>query len=63
MRRVVFYGMLNATDYKGAFNHHFPGVSEDATDICGNCRNSERAARLAPPVVRTDGADCGRSMA
>ena len=26
VRRVVFYGMLNATDYKGAFNHHFPGV-------------------------------------
>ena len=20
------YGMMNATDYKGAFNHHFPGV-------------------------------------
>jgi hypothetical protein len=26
VRRVVFYGMYNATDYKGAFNHHFPGV-------------------------------------
>jgi TRAP-type mannitol/chloroaromatic compound transport system substrate-binding protein len=26
VRRVVFYGMLNSTDYKGAFNHHFPGV-------------------------------------
>jgi len=26
VRRVVFYGMLNATDYKGAFNHQFPGV-------------------------------------
>ena len=26
VRRVVFYGMLNATDYRGAFNHHFPGV-------------------------------------
>ena len=26
VRRVVFYGMMNATDYKGAFNHHFPGV-------------------------------------
>ena len=26
VRRVVFYNMLNATDYKGAFNHHFPGV-------------------------------------
>jgi hypothetical protein len=26
VRRVVFYGMNNATDYKGAFNHHFPGV-------------------------------------
>ena len=24
--RVVFYGMMNATDYKGAFNHHFPAV-------------------------------------
>ena len=23
---VVFYNMMNATDYKGAFNHHFPGV-------------------------------------
>jgi hypothetical protein len=22
----VFYNMMNATDYKGAFNHHFPGV-------------------------------------
>jgi TRAP-type mannitol/chloroaromatic compound transport system substrate-binding protein len=26
VRRVVFYGMYNATDYKGAFDHHFPGV-------------------------------------
>ena len=26
VRRVVFYGMLNVADYKGAFNHHFPGV-------------------------------------
>jgi TRAP-type mannitol/chloroaromatic compound transport system substrate-binding protein len=26
VRKVVFYGMMNATDYKGAFNHHFPGV-------------------------------------
>jgi TRAP-type mannitol/chloroaromatic compound transport system substrate-binding protein len=26
VRRVVFYTMYNATDYKGAFNHHFPGV-------------------------------------
>ena len=26
VRRVVFYNMMNATDYKGAFNHHFPGV-------------------------------------
>jgi hypothetical protein len=26
VRRVVFYTQLNATDYKGAFNHHFPGV-------------------------------------
>ena len=26
VRRVVFYGMMNAADYKGAFNHHFPGV-------------------------------------
>jgi len=26
MRRVVYYGMYNATDYKGAFDHHFPGV-------------------------------------
>jgi len=26
VRRVVFYGMMNATDYKGAFNHQFPGV-------------------------------------
>jgi TRAP-type mannitol/chloroaromatic compound transport system substrate-binding protein len=26
VRRVVFYNMLNATDYKGAFNHQFPGV-------------------------------------
>ena len=26
VRRVVFYNMLNSTDYKGAFNHHFPGV-------------------------------------
>ena len=26
VRRVVFFGMMNATDYKGAFNHHFPGV-------------------------------------
>ena len=26
VRRVVYYDMLNATDYKGAYNHHFPGV-------------------------------------
>jgi TRAP-type mannitol/chloroaromatic compound transport system substrate-binding protein len=26
VRKVVYYGMMNATDYKGAFNHHFPGV-------------------------------------
>jgi TRAP-type mannitol/chloroaromatic compound transport system substrate-binding protein len=26
VRRVVYFGMYNATDYKGAFNHHFPGV-------------------------------------
>jgi TRAP-type mannitol/chloroaromatic compound transport system substrate-binding protein len=26
VRRVVFFGMYNATDYKGAFDHHFPGV-------------------------------------
>ena len=26
VRRVVFYGMMNAADYKGAFQHHFPGV-------------------------------------
>jgi TRAP-type mannitol/chloroaromatic compound transport system substrate-binding protein len=25
-RRVVYYGMNNATDYRGAFNHHFPNV-------------------------------------
>ena len=26
VRRVVYYNMNNATDYRGAFNHHFPGV-------------------------------------
>jgi TRAP-type mannitol/chloroaromatic compound transport system substrate-binding protein len=26
VKKVVFYGLLNATDYKGAYNHHFPGV-------------------------------------
>jgi TRAP-type mannitol/chloroaromatic compound transport system substrate-binding protein len=26
VRRVVYYGMYNATDYRGAFEHHFPGV-------------------------------------
>jgi len=26
VRRVVFYNQMNATDFKGAFNHHFPGV-------------------------------------
>jgi len=26
VRRVVYYTQLNATDYKGAFAHHFPGV-------------------------------------
>jgi TRAP-type mannitol/chloroaromatic compound transport system substrate-binding protein len=26
VRRVVYYGMTNSADYKGAFNHHFPGV-------------------------------------
>ena len=26
VRSVVYYTQLNATDYKGAFNHHFPGV-------------------------------------
>ena len=26
VRRCTYYTMMNATDYKGAFNHHFPGV-------------------------------------
>jgi TRAP-type mannitol/chloroaromatic compound transport system substrate-binding protein len=26
VRRVVYYGLYNATDYKGAYDHHFPGV-------------------------------------
>jgi TRAP-type mannitol/chloroaromatic compound transport system substrate-binding protein len=26
VRRVVYYNMMNATDYRGAFEHHFPGV-------------------------------------
>jgi TRAP-type mannitol/chloroaromatic compound transport system substrate-binding protein len=26
VRRVVYYSMTNATDFKGAFDHHFPGV-------------------------------------
>jgi hypothetical protein len=26
VRRVVYYNMYNATDYRGAFDHHFPGV-------------------------------------
>src|SRR5918994_1231667 len=26
VRRVVYYTQLNATDYRGAFDHHFPGV-------------------------------------
>jgi TRAP-type mannitol/chloroaromatic compound transport system substrate-binding protein len=26
VRKVVYYNMLNATDYKGAFNHHFPNT-------------------------------------
>jgi TRAP-type mannitol/chloroaromatic compound transport system substrate-binding protein len=26
VRRVVYYNMYNATDYKGAYNHHFPGI-------------------------------------
>jgi TRAP-type mannitol/chloroaromatic compound transport system substrate-binding protein len=26
VRRVVYYTQMNATDYRGAFNHHFPGV-------------------------------------
>ena len=26
VRRVTFYTLMNATDYKGAYNHHFPGV-------------------------------------
>ena len=26
VRRVVYYGMYNSTDYRGAFDHHFPGV-------------------------------------
>ncbi|QOZ06935.1 TRAP transporter substrate-binding protein [Bradyrhizobium sp. CCBAU 51765] len=26
VRRVVYYNMNNATDYRGAFDHHFPGV-------------------------------------
>jgi TRAP-type mannitol/chloroaromatic compound transport system substrate-binding protein len=26
VRRVVYYAMTNATDFKGAFDHHFPGV-------------------------------------
>ncbi|MFN3657622.1 MAG: TRAP transporter substrate-binding protein [Pseudolabrys sp.] len=30
VRRVVYYTQLNATDYTGAFNHHFPGVLKKA---------------------------------
>jgi TRAP-type mannitol/chloroaromatic compound transport system substrate-binding protein len=26
VRRVVYYNMYNATDYKGAYNHHFTGT-------------------------------------
>ena len=26
VKRVVYYNMLNATDYSGAYEHHFPGV-------------------------------------
>jgi TRAP-type mannitol/chloroaromatic compound transport system substrate-binding protein len=26
VRRVVYYTQLNATDYRGAFDHHFPGM-------------------------------------
>ncbi|MDP2410758.1 MAG: TRAP transporter substrate-binding protein [Pseudolabrys sp.] len=26
VRRVVYYTQLNQTDYRGAFDHHFPGV-------------------------------------
>jgi TRAP-type mannitol/chloroaromatic compound transport system substrate-binding protein len=26
VKRVVFYNMMNSTDYKGAFNHHFPNT-------------------------------------
>jgi TRAP-type mannitol/chloroaromatic compound transport system substrate-binding protein len=26
VRRVVYYTQLNSTDYRGAFDHHFPGV-------------------------------------
>jgi TRAP-type mannitol/chloroaromatic compound transport system substrate-binding protein len=26
VRRVTYYTMYNATDYRGAFDHHFPGV-------------------------------------
>ena len=28
VRRVVYYGMYNATDYRGAFEHHFPGRAQ-----------------------------------
>jgi TRAP-type mannitol/chloroaromatic compound transport system substrate-binding protein len=30
VRRVVYYNALNATDFIGAFNHHFPGVLKKA---------------------------------
>jgi TRAP-type mannitol/chloroaromatic compound transport system substrate-binding protein len=26
VKRVVYYNMTNATDYRGAYEHHFPGV-------------------------------------
>jgi TRAP-type mannitol/chloroaromatic compound transport system substrate-binding protein len=26
VKRVVFYNMMNSTDYKGAYNHHFPNT-------------------------------------
>jgi len=26
VQRVVYYGLYNSTDYRGAFDHHFPGV-------------------------------------
>ncbi len=51
VKKVVYYNMMNATDYKGAFNHHFPSVLKTLMAACG---------MLGPAQSRKGGAQARR---